>query len=112
MKVYISGPITGTKDYMERFSKAQKYLESKGYSVINPALVNSNLPKDTTYGEYMTMSLTMLTMCDTIYLLKGYEDSEGALIELNSAKLFGCKILYEMTPAHIYPRLLKSEVVD
>lgn len=44
MKVYISGPITRTSDYMERFNEAQKYLESKGYSVVNPALVNSNLP--------------------------------------------------------------------
>lgn len=112
MKVYISGPITGTKDYMERFSKAQKYLESKGCSVINPALVNSNLPKDTTYGEYMTMSLDMLVMCDAIYLLNGYEDSKGALIELNTAKRLGRKILYEKTPADMYPRLSRSEVVD
>ena len=105
MKVYISGPITGTKDYMERFSKAQKYLESLGCSVVNPALVNSNIPKDTTYEGYMRMRLCMLTLCDTIYLLKGYEDSKDALMELNNAKLFGCKILYEKTPADMFPRL-------
>lgn len=107
MKVYISGPITGTKDYMERFSKAQKYLESLGCSVINPALANSYLPKDTTYEEYMVMDLTMLAMCDAIYLLNGYEDSKGALIELNTAKRLRHTILYEKTPADMYPRLLR-----
>ena len=46
MKVYISGPITGTTDYMERFSEAQKHIESLGYSVINPALVNSTTRRE------------------------------------------------------------------
>ena len=85
MRVYISGPITGTTDYMERFSKAQKYLESRGHSVVNPALVNSNLPEDTSYDEYMTMSFCMLDMCDAIYLLKGYENSTGAMREYTRA---------------------------
>lgn len=80
-RIYISGAITGTDDFMERFAKAQKELESQGYSVINPALVNSNMPKDTSYDEYMKMRLTMLDMCRTIYLLDGWEKSVGANLE-------------------------------
>lgn len=38
-RMYISGAITGTGDVMERFAKAQKKLESRGCSVINPALI-------------------------------------------------------------------------
>ena len=47
MRVYLSGAITGTDDYMERFARAQMLLQNEGYSVINPALVNSNMPSDT-----------------------------------------------------------------
>ena len=50
--IYISGPITGTSDYMKRFEKAEKELTENGYSVINPAKVNAMLPEDATWeGE-------------------------------------------------------------
>ena len=49
MKIYISGAITGTDDYMERFVKAEKELTENGYSAINPAKVNAQLPEDTSY---------------------------------------------------------------
>ena len=78
MKIYISGAITGTDNYMERFSKAEKELTENGYSVINPAKVNAQLPEDTTYEEYMKMSFCMLDMCDSICMLKGWEKSCGA----------------------------------
>ena len=48
--IYISGPITGISDYMERFEKAEKELIENGYSVINPAKVNAMLPEDATWG--------------------------------------------------------------
>ena len=78
MRVYISGAITGTDDYMERFAKAEKELTEQGYSVVNPAKVNSQLPEDTSYEEYMKMSILMLDMCDSVYMLKGWEKSCGA----------------------------------
>ena len=78
MKVYISGAITGTDDYMERFAKAEKELTEQGYSVVNPAKVNAQLPEDTTYEQYMKMSFCMLDMCDSIYMLKGWKKSCGA----------------------------------
>ena len=95
MKIFISGPVSGITDYMERFDKAQKYLESLGHSVINPVLVTSNLPEDTTQREYLSLDLIMLCMCDAIYMLNGYGESRGALAELNTAKSVGCEIFYE-----------------
>ncbi len=31
MKVYISGPVTGTDDYVERFQKAEDELYGQGF---------------------------------------------------------------------------------
>lgn len=85
MRVYISGAITGTDDYMERFAKAEKKLTEQGYSVINPAKVNAQLPEDTSYEEYMKMCFCMLDMCDAIYMLHEWNKSCGANRELGYA---------------------------
>ena len=84
MKLYLSGAITGTDDYMDRFSMAEKSLEVE-HTIINPARVNAQLPSDTNYEDYMKMSFCMLDMCDGIYLLKGWEKSCGSNRELGYA---------------------------
>ena len=81
MRIYISGKITGTTDYMERFAAAEKYLSDKGHTVVNPAKVNGAMPEDMTWEEYMEMSLCMLRLCGAIFMLKGWEDSAGANVE-------------------------------
>ena len=43
MKIYISGPITGIKGYMEKFKAAEHKLTEMGYTVINSARVNAQL---------------------------------------------------------------------
>jgi len=93
MKVYISGPITSTTDYMERFEKCQKNLEAHGYEVINPALINSNLPESTTWDQYMDVSLVLLKMCDSIYMLPGWINSKGASLEYEIAKSRGIRVI-------------------
>ena len=85
MKIYLSGKITGTTDYMERFATKQKDVESKGYEVINPALIHSYLPKSATWEEYMSLCYPMINMCDAIYFMDGWEDSKGAKIEYEYA---------------------------
>lgn len=97
MRVYISGQITGTEDYMERFAQAEEKLIKDGYSVINPAAVNSMMPSDTTYEEYMQMSLTMLEMCGAIYMMKGWEKSCGANREYGYALANDYIILSEVS---------------
>jgi len=92
MKLYLSGAITGTDDYMDRFSMAEKSLEVE-HTIINPAKVNAQLPSDTDYEDYMKMSFCMLDMCDGIYLLKGWEKSCGSNRELGYAMAKGKIIL-------------------
>ena len=95
MKIYISGAITGTDDYIERFEKAEKELTERGYSVVNPAKVNAQLPIDTTYEEYMKMCFCMLDMCIAIYMLDGFEKSCGSNRELGYAMAKDMIIMYE-----------------
>ena len=95
MKIYISGAISNTDDFMERFARAEKGLTENGYSAINPAKVNGQLPEDTSYEEYMKMSFCMLDMCDSIYMLSNYENSKGACMEYGYAMAKNMIIMYE-----------------
>lgn len=90
MKVYISGAITNNPDYEQQFKEAEKYLISLGYAVINPV---KNL--GFTYKEYIDMALNELMHCDAIYMMKGYKESKGALLELKYAKTIDMEIMYE-----------------
>lgn len=93
--IYISGKITGTDDYLQRFERAEKHLNNMNITdVINPAKVNSYLP-ELSYSQYIKMSLCMLEMCDTIYMLKNWENSVGAKLEWEFAKANNYKIMYE-----------------
>lgn len=97
-KIYISGKITGTEDYMQRFAKAEEALKNAfpGVSIVDPAKVNAALPTDTTYEQYMQMSIVMLDMCDTIYMMRGWEHSDGAIKEKSRAHNLGLNILYQI----------------
>lgn len=89
--IYIAGPITGTEDYIERFCEAQLHLERQGFIVLNPA----DLPEDMPEDRYMPICLAMLEQADAVYMLRGWEDSNGAGIEYLLAEYQGKEILYE-----------------
>ena len=95
MKIYISGAITGTTDYMERFAKAEEKLEKLDYEVINPTVLDAFMPTDTTYEEYMKLDLLLLDMCDAIYMLHGWNKSCGANREYGYAMAKDMIIMHE-----------------
>ncbi len=82
MKIYIAGPITGTDDYMLRFAAAEERLQQEGHVVINPAKVSAELPEKTSYEEYMKLAICLLDMCEGIFMLKNWDRSKGATIEM------------------------------
>lgn len=93
-KVYISGPITGTDDYMQKFTIVARNLATMDYEVINPALILSFLPNSTTYEEYMSVCYPLIDMCDAVYLMHGWHDSKGARLEKKYAETRD-KLIYD-----------------
>lgn len=80
--IYISGKVTGTSDYKERFAAAEQRLRLQGWRVINPVRKTAHMnPKTTLWSEYMRVCIRLLTRCDAIYLLRGWRQSKGAIIE-------------------------------
>ena len=84
--IYISGKITGTTDYIERFQKAEDELVSKGYRVVNPAKVCSYLP-ELSHSEYMNICIEMLKPCDSVYFLEDWVNSIGACCEYQFSRM-------------------------
>ena len=81
MRVYISGAITGTDDYIERFEQAEQELKERGFDVINPVKVNRILPKTSSHSDYMHISFALMDLCDAVYSIPGWENSMGACME-------------------------------
>lgn len=93
-RIYISGPITGTTDYMERFADAEKKIAAAGHEAVNPAKVTAQLPPSVTWEQCMQLAFVMMDMCDAVFLMDGWENSRGAVLEHERAVSYGKKILH------------------
>ena len=92
MNIYISGPIDGVDNYREKFERAKRIIEKGGNKVINPAGLDlSGLTRE----QILNVDLVLLDLCDTIYMLKGWESSCGANREYGYALAKGLDIMYE-----------------
>lgn len=87
-KIYLSGPITDNPNYKEKFKRKQKELESYGHVVFNPVKTEGF-----SYKDYIDMGLCELSHCDAIYLMDGYLNSPGAMLELEYARVTGLEII-------------------
>lgn len=96
MKVYISGPISGLpyEKVEKAFNEAEIRLKEQGYEVVNP--LNNGLPTNATWNEHMRADLKLLLDCDAIYLLKGYQNSKGAMIEYDLASILHFDIIEQL----------------
>ncbi|MBO4887524.1 MAG: DUF4406 domain-containing protein [Firmicutes bacterium] len=92
--IYISGPITGVKNYIKNFMDAEIWLIKEGWQVINPAKMGSVLPVDASWEDFMKVDFVLLSHCSTIYMLPNWEKSAGAKAEMAFARNNGINILY------------------
>lgn len=104
-KVYLSGKISGREraDYLKDFEDAETLARSYGYEVCNPTKA---LPcrflwiyRLLGYTIVLLYDLWLLSRCDYIYMIDGWESSKGATLELTAAGTFGVRriILFRST---------------
>lgn len=96
-KVYISGAIAHM-DLDERraaFAAAASLWRSRGYDVFNP--FENGLSQDEDWRRHMRIDIRALTDCDYIYMLRGWELSKGAKLELDVASSCGIGVWMETT---------------
>lgn len=79
MKLYISGPISNTKDPHMLFQEAEDNLIRIGYTPINPC--KNGLPAEAKWELHMQVDLELLAKADGVALLDGWKESMGARIE-------------------------------
>ena len=62
---YLSGPITGHKNYRQQFARAAGTLKEMGYAVINPAELGAALPlAQMSYEDIMKIDMELLATAD------------------------------------------------
>jgi hypothetical protein len=102
--IYISGQMTGIKNYnFPAFYEAEDYLKSIGFEVIiNPATISKNMIQekncnydDIHYLEYLKEDFRQLLECKSLFLLKGWKNSNGALKEKKLAEWLKYNIYYQ-----------------
>ena len=96
MKIYISGAITNNPNAKAQFDKAKETLLEldKGYQPISPMDLPHKHSK--TWIAFMREDIKAMMDCKGIYLLQGWHESKGAVIEKELAENLDFKIIYEL----------------
>lgn len=94
-KIYISGKITGLpyEEAFKMFEDAEHKLQAQLFEVINPMKLEHN--HDKSWESYMKEDLKTMLDCDSVYLLKNYKESLGAMIEYDLALILNLNIIFE-----------------
>lgn len=81
-RIYIAGPISGMpNDNIEAFAEAAATLRAKGYDAINPHELHEGAT-DRTWEGYMCRDLPHVLASQVVATLPGWENSDGAQIEV------------------------------
>ena len=108
-KAMLSQPMNGfTEEQIgESRNRAVEYLTTNGYEVLNTLLADEWYAE--WYGKesmkqrgvrqipvcFLAKSLENMSLCDTVFFVKGWEDARGCKIEHEVAKQYGLEIIYE-----------------
>lgn len=129
LRVYIAGPMRGISLFnFPAFDKARAFLLKHGHTVISPADMDREngfdpwaLPKDHDWDNLegfdlraiIARDLEAIQKSDAIFMLEGWQDSQGATVEKAVAEWLGLYVFYEFkgmnqTDAAIEPTPAKA----
>lgn len=108
LKIYISGLISHAPQHERRqaFHEAEQWLCKAGFIPFNP--FNNGLPAAAHWREHMRADIAALLRCDAIYMLRGWEQSKGAKLELDVASSCGLRVLYQEQSQSLFPERLPA----
>jgi len=92
MKIYISGKITGDRQYKAKFRAAEKRLRAAGHIPISPAAMPDGLKP----ADYMRACFALMEAADVVLFLPDYDESQGATLEWRWCHYTGKPIAYDL----------------
>jgi len=99
--IYIAGPYrsdtkAGQAHNIKHSREAAIRLWQEGYAVICPHMNSAWFDGVVEDKQFLLGDIEILSRCNIIYMLKGWESSAGARNEYTVANFMGLKILYEV----------------
>lgn len=90
-RVYLAGPMTGLPEFnFPAFNAEAAILRAQGLTVINPA--EHGIVEGAEWADYLRHDIAGLASCERIHLLRGWENSKGARLEVHIAQQLGMVI--------------------
>ena len=110
-KLFISGRITGNRNYEEEFEQAKAFYENLGYLVVAPSI----LPKGMSNADYARICLSVIDCCDEVAFLCDWPMSLGAQLEHSYCHYTGKPMRYyeddlgDDKPAYTQPNFWSTQ---
>lgn len=111
MVVYIAGPMSGFDQHnFPAFDAARDYLVACGHRAISPADITRNsgvacttdgISTPEQYAAFMRLDIAALLTVDAVVVLRGWQRSRGAKLEVHIAQTLGLPVLCAATMGEV-----------
>jgi hypothetical protein len=110
-RIYLAGPLSGPESSylanVHRFMEAAQAIRKAGFSCFNPALdvlTGIMAAEPMTYDAYFDNNAAWVSAADAIYLMPGWEQSEGCKREKAIAEACDIPVFTKMEDLERWPR--------
>lgn len=103
-KIYIAGAVSELikddpakiNEVAERFMRKEQEFKALGYDVINPVgLVLQHQQQNESWESIMAFLIPFLVSCDSMYIMKEWQNSRGVIMERDIMRNLNKEIEYQ-----------------